>query len=115
MDGFDAKHVVGWSVFGMAIIALAGGIAINRVLVIGIEATKAKQVLAAQAISGIHRRTNTWPTNQADAMLTADDRDRLHAANATFRLQKVEAPAHRALYVVDYDGQIFRLTVPEKM
>ena len=115
MDGFDARHLVGWSIFGMAIIGLAGAVAINRVMVVSIEATKLRQTRTAQAISTIHKRTNTWPKNDKDAMVNEDDRTRLKAVNATFRLHHVEANAHRALYIVNFGDHAFRLNVPERM
>ena len=115
MDGFDAKHVVGWSIFGMAIIGLAGAIAINRVMVISIEATKARQTKTALAISTVHQRTSQWPLTDKDPMLTDEDRVRVRQANATFRLQRVDSSGHRAFYIVNFGDHAFRMNVPESV
>lgn len=115
MDGFDARHVVGWSVFGMAIIGLAGAVAINRVMVISIEATKARQTKTAKAISDIHARTRIWPRSSQDKSLNDADREVLRSANATFRLDKVIGVGHRAYYIVNFGDHAFRLNVPERM
>ena len=114
MDGFDARHVVGWSIFGLSILALAGGVAINRVMVAGIEATKVRQTKTAQAISNVHRRTRQWPRSEQDPLLNDSDRSLMHEANATFRLDQVDAPAHRAFYIVRFGDHPFRLSVNEK-
>jgi hypothetical protein len=115
MDGFDARHAVGWSIFGLTVIALAGGVAINRVLVAGIETTKALQTQAAQTISTVHQRTRRWPQSDRDPMMNDGDRSRVKAANLSFRLDKVDAAKHRALYIVYYNEHPFRLNVPERM
>ncbi len=115
MDGFDAKHVVGWSIFGLSILALSGAVAVNRVMVVGIQATKARQVQAQRAIQSVYGRTSHWPKDDHDTMLTADDHARVDAAKITFRLDQVDASGHRALYIVYYGDHPIRLSVPERM
>ena len=115
MDGFDARHIVGWSIFGIAIVALAGAVAINRILVIGIEATKARQTQAALAINTVYKRTQQWPQTDRDPILTDEDRSRVRAANATFRLDRIDSGGHRALYIVNFGDHPIRLNVPEQM
>jgi len=99
----------------MAIIGLAGAIGINRVMVVSIEATKARQTKTALAISSVHQRTSQWPLSDKDAMLTDEDRLRVRQANATFRLQRVDVRAHRAFYVVTFGDHSFRLNVPDEI
>ena len=115
MDRFDARHVVGWSIFGLSIIALAGGVAINRVLVAGVEATKARQLRAQRAISAVYARTSQWPKTERDAMLSTEDRERVEDAKITFRLNQIDATGHRALYIVFYGDHPMRVNVPERM
>jgi hypothetical protein len=114
MDGIDARHAVGWSIFGLAIIALAGALAANRVLVAGVQtATKNRQSQAVQVISSVRQRTQQWPKNETDPLLTAADRSRVKSARVGFRLDKVDVRARKAFYFVSVGERSVRLDVAE--
>jgi|SRR5579885_1783271 len=108
-------HAVGYSVFALAVIAIAGALAANHVLLAGVEATNSKRSQAVQAIASVYERTRHWPANDRDAILTESDRSRLRAMDATFRLDTVEPSSHRALYFVKFGERNMRVGVPERM
>ena len=114
MDGIDARHAVGWSIFGLAIIALAGALAANRVLVAGVQATtKTRQNQAVQVISSVRQRTLQWPKDERDPLLNDTDRSRVKSANVGFTLDEVNARTKRAFYYIRTGERRERMDVPE--
>lgn len=113
MDGIDARHAVGWSIFGLTIIALGGAVAANRVMVAGVEAAqKVRQTQAVRAISTVHQRTQQWPVSEKDPMLDDGDRSRVRESRATFKLVDIQPGPHRATYDLSYSGRSMRVSVP---
>jgi hypothetical protein len=111
----DGHHAVGWSVFGLAIIAVAGVLSVNHVLLAGIEATRARQTRAAQAISAVRQRTQQWPQTEKDPLLNEADRSRLKSVNVSFKLSQVDPEGHSASYSLRIGERRIRLDVPERM
>ena len=115
MAGPANSHPVGWSIFGLTIIALAGGIAINNVLAAGARTAVLEQRERTRStISGVYRRTRQWPKSDQDPLLSADDRDKLHELGATFQLNSVAPPRHQATYDVHLGDRILQMDVPEQ-
>ena len=108
-------HHAGYSIFGLAIIALAGGIYLNQVLVAGIKANNALHTAPAVTINAVYRRTKHWPQDERDSLLNDSERSYARTADFKFRLISVDPPAHRALYSVMFGKRTLRINIPEQM
>jgi hypothetical protein len=108
----SGHHAVGWSVFGLAIIAVAGALSVNHVLLAGVETIRSQQIQAVQAISAVRQRTQQWPASDHDPMLSSADRAKLRAVKATFRLDQIAGNGRHAFYFVKFGGRALRLDVP---
>jgi hypothetical protein len=113
MAAVSGHHAVGYSIFGLAIVAIAGALAANHTLLAGIQTAKLQQTQAVQAISSVRGRTKQWPATQSDPMLNESERARIRAVNFTFKLDSVAAEDHKAYYFVIVGGRRIRVGVRE--